>query len=54
MNELIKAINELKKEKNAIILGHYYQKGEYKTSLITSVTVWHWLNGRPKRKRTSL
>ena len=27
MNELIKAINELKKEKNAIILGHYYQKG---------------------------
>ena len=28
MNELIKAINELKKEKNAIILGHYYQKGE--------------------------
>ena len=23
MNELIKAINELKKEKNAIILGHY-------------------------------
>ena len=28
MNELIKAISELKKEKNAIILGHYYQKGE--------------------------
>ena len=28
MNELIKAINELKKEKNAVILGHYYQKGE--------------------------
>ena len=28
MNELIKTINELKKEKNAIILGHYYQKGE--------------------------
>ena len=28
MNELIKAINKLKKEKNAIILGHYYQKGE--------------------------
>ena len=25
MNELIKAINELKKEKNAIILGHYYR-----------------------------
>ena len=28
MNEIIKAINELKKEKNAAILGHYYQKGE--------------------------
>lgn len=28
MNELIKAINELKKEKNVVILGHYYQKGE--------------------------
>ena len=28
MNELIKAINELKKNKNAVILGHYYQKGE--------------------------
>ena len=28
MNELIKAINELKKEKDALILGHYYQKGE--------------------------
>ena len=32
MNELIKAINELKKEKNAIILGHYYQKGEIPVS----------------------
>lgn len=26
--ELQAAINELKKEKNAVILGHYYQKGE--------------------------
>lgn len=26
--DLKKAINELKKEKNAIILGHYYQQGE--------------------------
>lgn len=28
MDNIIKAITELKKEKNAIILGHYYQKGE--------------------------
>ncbi len=28
MNDLIQAINELKKEKNAVILAHYYQKGE--------------------------
>ncbi len=28
MNDLIKAIGELKKEKNAVILAHYYQMGE--------------------------
>ena len=28
MNNLIEAIKQLKKEKNAIILGHYYKKGE--------------------------
>ncbi|MBR8709825.1 quinolinate synthase NadA [Bacteroides pyogenes] len=28
MNELIKKIQKLKEEKNAIILAHYYQKGE--------------------------
>ena len=28
MENLIKAIEQLKKEKNAVILGHYYQRGE--------------------------
>ena len=28
MNELIKAIQKLKEEKNAVILAHYYQEGE--------------------------
>lgn len=28
MNELIRAIGEIKREKNAVILAHYYQKGE--------------------------
>ncbi len=28
MNELIKAIDKLKKEKNAVILAHYYTEGE--------------------------
>ena len=54
MNNLIKAINELKKEKNAIILGHYYQKLKYKISPITLATVWRWLNWLPKQRRTSL
>ena len=54
MNELIKAINELKKEKNAIILGHYYQKGEIQDIADYVATVWRWLNWLPKQRRTSL
>ena len=54
MNELIKAINELKKEKNAIILGHYYQKGEIQDIADYVGDSWHWSMGGPNRKRTSL
>ena len=28
MSDLIEAIKQLKKEKNALILAHYYQQGE--------------------------
>lgn len=54
MNNLIKAINELKKEKNAIILGTTTRRVKYKISPITLATVWRWLNWLPKRRRTSL
>ncbi len=54
MNELIKAINELKKEKNAAFWGTTTRRVKYKISLTLLATVWHWHNGLPKRKRTSL
>ena len=28
MDNLVEAINRLKKEKNALIMGHYYQRSE--------------------------
>ena len=53
MDNLIEAIKQLKKEKNAIILGHYYQKGEIQDIADYVATVWLWRNGRPGRRRTS-
>ena len=28
MDNLVEAINQLKKEKNALVMGHYYQRSE--------------------------
>ena len=50
MDNLIEAIKQLKKEKNAIILGHYYQKGEIQDIADYVATVWLWHNGRQRRK----
>ena len=48
MDNLIEAIKQLKKEKNAIILGHYYQKGEIQDIADYVATVWLWHNGAAK------
>ena len=52
--DLKAAINELKKEKNAVILGHYYQKAKYRILPTTLGTVWLWLKLQPKPMRIFL
>ena len=39
MNELVKEIEQLKKEKNAVILAHYYVNDEVQEIAVT-LTIW--------------
>ena len=52
--DLKEEINRMRREKNAVILAHYYQTGDIQDIADLWETVWHWLNGQPKRKRISL
>lgn len=42
MNELVKEIEQLKKEKNAVILAHYYVNDEVQEVAVISVTLTIW------------
>ena len=50
---LKEAIDKLRKEKNAVILAHYYQTGDIQ-DIADYVGAWHWLSGRLKQRRISL
>ena len=49
-SEIIKNINTLRKEKNAIILSHFYQDGDIQDIADFIAIVLHWHNGRPKQQ----
>ena len=52
--DLKEAIDKLRKEKNAIILAHYYQTGDIQDiAELMWETVWPWHNGRLRRRRIS-
>jgi quinolinate synthase len=47
--DLVKAILELKKEKNAVILAHYYQPAKFKILQIISEILFNWLELQKKQ-----
>ena len=51
--DLREAIAQLRKEKNAVILAHYYQTGDIQDIADYVGIAWRWRNGRPRAKRIS-